>query len=115
MTTEDKQKIVDQIKSQLPNASEDRIKSLLAIILLEIESYNDCGCVIEWEKLSDLVIEVLYQSVKNDSEQAITSVKRGDTSISYANKSQEVSKLLSDYTDLIKRLIGCDNSGVVFF
>lgn len=115
MTEEQKQALVNKVMLMIPTASEDRLKSLLAIILLEIESYNDCGNEIDWGKLSDLVLEVLFQSLKNESEQTITSVKRGDTSISYANKSQEISKLLTNYSDLIKRLIGCNTSGVIFW
>ncbi|WP_321388677.1 hypothetical protein [uncultured Enterococcus sp.] len=114
MTDEQKKKIVEAIKQQLPNASDERIFSVLNLILLEIESYNTCMKEIDWEKLSDLVSEVLYQSLKNELEQTISSVKRGDTSISYVNKSQEIRQLLDGYAGLIKRLIGCD-SGVVFW
>lgn len=114
MTDAEKKKIIDQIKKQLPSVEEQRIKSLLNLILLEIESYNTCSKKIEWEKLSDLVSEVLYQAMKNESEKTITAVKRGDTSISYANTSQAVRQLLDGYAAMINRLIGCD-SGVSFF
>ncbi|OTN86301.1 hypothetical protein A5819_003135 [Enterococcus sp. 7E2_DIV0204] len=114
MTDEEKKKIIDQIKKQFPAAEEQRIESLLNLILLEIESYNTCGKKIDWKKLSDLVSEVLYQAMKNESEKTITAVKRGDTSISYANTSQAVRQLLDGYAAMVKRLIGCDN-GVSFF
>jgi len=114
MTDEEKKKIIDQIKKQFPAAEEQRIESMLNLILLEIESYNTCGKKIDWKKLSDLVSEVLYQAMKNESEKTITAVKRGDTSISYANTSQAVRQLLDGYAAMIKRLIGCD-SGVSFF
>lgn len=113
MTDEQKTKIIETIKKQLPNASDERILSVLNLILLEIESYNTCSNEIDWEKLSDLVSEVLYQSLKNELEQTISSIKRGDTSISYVNKSQEIRQILDNYAALIKRIIGC--GGVSFF
>lgn len=114
MSDEEKKIIVDQIKKQFPTAGEQRIESLLNLILLEIKSYNTCDNVIDWQELSDLISEVLYQAMKNESEKAITAVKRGDTSISYANTSQAVRQLLDGYAAMINRLIGCDN-GVSFF
>ncbi|MGG5341136.1 hypothetical protein [Enterococcus sp. AZ192] len=114
MSDEQKKKIIDQIKKQFPTVEEQRIESLLNLILLEFESFNTCGKEIDWEKLSDLVSEVLYQAMKSESEKTITAVKRGDTSISYANTSQAVRQLLDGYAAMINRLIGC-NSGVMFF
>ena len=114
MTEEQKQAIIDNVKQQLPKASNDRLKLLLAIILLEIESYNDCSAVIDWEKLPDIVSELLYHSANSELEATITAVKRGDTSISYANKSNEINQLVAGYKGLIRRLIGCDK-GVYFF
>lgn len=114
MTDEQKKEIIEAIKKQLPAASDERILSVLNLILLEIESYNTCSKEISWDRLSDLVSEVLYQSLKNELEQTISSVKRGDTSISYVNKSQAIRQLLDGYAGLIKRLLCCD-SGVVFY
>lgn len=108
-----KKKIIESLKKQLPEANEERLKTVLELILLEIESYNTCGNEISWEKLQVAITEVLYQSMKNELENAISSVKRGDTTISYVNKSGEIKGLLSGYDDLIKRIIGC--GGLEFF
>ena len=114
MSEEQKKQIVSQIKKQFATVEESRIRSLLSLILLEIESFNICGCQIDWQKFSDLISEVLYQSVKNESEKTITSIKRGDTSINYATTAQAVRQLLDGYSAMIRRLIGCDE-GVSFF
>lgn len=51
--------------------------------------------------------------MKNELETSVSSVKRGDTTISYTNKSAEINGLLAGYDDLIKRIIGC--GGLEFF
>lgn len=114
MTDEQKQAIVTAIKNMLPNATDERIESVLNLIVIEIESYNTCGNKIDWEQFSGIITEVLYQSLKSELEKAITSVKRGDTSFSYANHSKDLQQHLGNYTGLIQRIIGCDG-GVVFF
>lgn len=108
-----KQKIVESLKKQLPEANEERLKVVLELILLEVESYNTCGNEIPWEKLQGAVTEVLYQTMNNELETAVSSVKRGDTTISYVSKSSEIKGLLAGYDDLIKRIIGC--GGLEFF
>lgn len=108
-----KKKIIESLKKQLPEANEERLKIVLELILLEIESYNTCGNEISWEKLQGAITEVLYQSMKNELENVVSSVRRGDTTISYANKSGEIKGLLVGYDDLIKRIIGC--GGLEFF
>lgn len=108
-----KKKIIESLKKQLPEANEERLKIVLELILLEIESYNTCGNEISWEKLQEAITEVLYQSMKNELENVISSVRRGDTTISYASKSGEIKGLLAGYDDLIKRIIGC--GGLEFF
>lgn len=108
-----KQKIVDSLKKQLPEANEERLKVVLELILLEVESYNTCGNNIPWEKLQGAITEVLYQSTKNELKTEVSSVKRGDTTISYTSKSNEIKGLLAGYDDLFKRIIGC--GGLEFF
>lgn len=114
MTDEQKKEIIESLKKQLPNVNEDRAKSVLSLILLEIESYNTCGKIIDWEKLTDVVVEVLYQSMKLELDKSVSSVRRGDTTISYESSNGQVQNLLASHKDLIKRLIGCDG-GVRFF
>ncbi|MDT2461476.1 hypothetical protein [Enterococcus avium] len=108
-----KKKIIESLKKQLPEANEERLKTVLELILLEIESYNTCGNEISWKKLQGAITEVLYQSMKSELETTVSSVKRGDTTISYANKSNEIKGLLAGYDELIKRIIGC--GGLEFF
>ncbi|HEN2142873.1 TPA: hypothetical protein U4B62_002775, partial [Enterococcus faecium] len=50
---------------------------------------------------------------KNESEKTVSSVRRGDTTISYASTTNDVSELLLGYGDLIRRVIGC--GGLEFF
>lgn len=114
MTDEQKKKIIESLKKQMPDVNEDRAKSVLSLILLEIESYNTCGKVIPWEKLIDVVVEVLYQTMKIGLDKSVSSVRRGDTTISYESSNGQVQNLLNDHKDLIKRQIGCD-SVVRFF
>lgn len=114
MTDEQKKKIIESLKKQMPDVNEDRAKSVLSLILLEIESYNNCEKVIPWEKLIDVVVEVLYQTMKIEFDKSVSSVRRGDTTISYESSNGQVQNLLNDHKDLIKRLIGCD-SVVRFF
>lgn len=113
MNEEQKQEIISSVKKQVPNAADERLRVLLELILLEIESYNTCGNVIPWEKLVAVIKEVLYLTVKNELEKTVESVKRGDTSITYATTTGQIQGLLTGYDDLIKRLIGCD--GLVFY
>lgn len=108
-----KKKIIESLKKQLPEANEERLKTILELILLEIESYNTCGNDIPWDKLQGAIIEVLFQSMKNELETSVSSVKRGDTTISYASKSNVIKGLLAGYDGLIKRIIGC--GGLEFF
>jgi len=108
-----KKEIIESVKKQLPSANDDRIAVVLELVLLEIESYNDCGNLIPWQKLRGVITEVLYQSMKNELEKTISSVRRGDTTISYATSSQQIQGLLSGYDDLIIRILGC--GGMVFW
>ena len=114
MTDEQKKEIIESLKKQLPNVNEDRAKSVLSLILIEIESYNTCGKVIPWDKLTDVVVEILYQSMKIELDKSVSSVRRGDTTISYESSNGQVQQLLDGHKDLIKRLTGCDGR-VVFF
>ena len=98
----------------LPNVAKERISSVLDLVLLEISSYNSCKIEIDWTLFNSLITEILYQSLKSETEQSVTSIKRGDTSISYATTQQSITALLGNYSDTIKRLIGCD-SGVFFY
>ncbi|WP_429947419.1 hypothetical protein [Enterococcus sp. DIV1297f] len=113
MNDEMKKEIIQSLKKQLPTANEERLSTILELIIVEIESYNSCGNVIAWEKLQGVITEVLYQSMKNELEKTISSVRRGDTTISYATASQQIQGLLSGYDDLIIRILGC--GGVVFW
>ena len=113
MSEKQKEKIIEKVSELLPTIEKDRLEALLTLILLEIESYNDCGNVIDWQKLSDIIVEVLYQTAKNESEETISSVRRGDTTISYSAKTQ-IRQSLGDYESLIRKLIGC-GSEVLFF
>lgn len=63
-----KTEIIESIKEDFPDLSEERITNLLEIILLEIESYNSCKNDVSWEKLKSVISEVLYQIIKNESE-----------------------------------------------
>lgn len=63
-----KTEIIESIKEDFPDLSEERITNLLEIILLEIESYNSCKTDVSWEKLKSVISEVLYQIIKNESE-----------------------------------------------
>ncbi|WP_445448812.1 hypothetical protein [Enterococcus faecalis] len=114
MTDEQKQVIIEKIADMLPNVSKERISSVLDLVLLEIGSYNTCKIEIDWNLLASLIIEILYQALKSETEQAVTSIKHGDTSISYATMQQTVASMLNNYSATIKRLIGCD-SGVFFY
>ena len=87
-----KKKIIESLKKQLPEANAERLKTVLELILLEIESYNTCGNEISWENLQGAITEVLYQSMKNELENVVSSVRRGDTTISYASKSGEIGR-----------------------
>lgn len=108
-----KQEIITDIELALPDANGERINSLLELIISEVQSYNACGKTIEWNLLKSVIIEVLYQSLKSEAEPTVSSVKRGDMTISYVAQSKEIRGLLNNYADLIKRLIGCE--GVRFF
>lgn len=114
MTDEQKKVIIEKVSKMLPNVSKERISSVLDLVLLEIGSYNTCKIEIDWTLFNSLITEILYQSLKSETEQAVTSVKRGDTSISYATTQRSITALLGNYSDTIKRLIGCD-SGVFFY
>lgn len=113
MTDELKQEIIKSLKVQLPDVNEDRAKSVLSLIILEVESYNTCKKEIEWEKLKDVITEVLYQTMKIELDKSVASVKRGDMTIGYQSNSSMIQNLLADYKDLIKRVIGC--GGVMFY
>ncbi|MGM0124686.1 hypothetical protein IGI37_002080 [Enterococcus sp. AZ194] len=113
MSDEIKQAIIQSLKKQLPTANEERLSTILELIIVEIESYNSCGNIIPWEKLQGVITEVLYQTMHNELEKTISSVRRGDTTINYSTNSQQIQGLLSGYDDLIRRIIGC--GGVEFF
>ena len=46
----------------LPNASEDRILSVLNLVIFEINSYNTCKIDIAWF----VIIEVIYKALKRN-------------------------------------------------
>ncbi|MCD1025712.1 hypothetical protein [Enterococcus sp. SMC-9] len=108
-----KEKIIASVSAQLPDANKERLETLLELIVLEVESYNTCGNDVPWEKLQGVITEVLYQSANDELKTVVASVKRGDTTISYASKTSMIQGLLVNYLDLIKRTIGC--GGLEFF
>ncbi|MGV3085165.1 hypothetical protein [Enterococcus dispar] len=108
-----KEKIVESVLVQLPGSKKERLETILELIILEIESYNTCGNDIPWTKLQGVITEVLYQTANHELEMVVSSVKRGDTTISYASKASMIQGLLTNYHDLIKRTIGC--GGLEFF
>lgn len=105
--------MMESVADQLPNADSLRLESLLAVIELEIETYNDCKKAIDWEKLRGIITEILYHSAKNELDKTVESVKRGDTTISYATSDNQTRNLIANYKDLIRQLIGC--SEVIFW
>lgn len=108
MDEELKAKIIESIGKQLPKVAKERIETNLDLVLLEIDSFNSCKKKIEFDKLQGVIIEVLYQVLKNESEQTVSSVRRGDTTVSYSSGQHETIKYLIDgYKDLIKQVIGC--------
>ena len=113
MDEELKAAIVASVILQLPTANEDRLKSILTLIELEVETYNECDKQINWEKLQGVVTEVLYQSMKIELDKSVTSVRRGDTTIGYSTNSAQIQYLLVGYKELIRRVIGC--GGVTFW
>ena len=106
--------IVEKIQLMLPNASEDRILSVLNLVIFEINSYNTCKIDIAWDEFEQLIIEVIYKALKNEIDKSVASVKRGDTSISYVVESKDIQSLMKNYSSAIKRILGCD-SGVFFY
>ena len=111
MVDEKKEEIVEKIQLMLPNASEDRILSVLNLVIFEINSYNTD---IAWDEFEQLIIEVIYKALKNEIDKSVASVKRGDTSISYVVESKDIQSLMKNYSSAIKRILGCD-SGVFFY
>ncbi|MGX7163385.1 hypothetical protein [Enterococcus massiliensis] len=114
MTDDQKEKIIETIKYQLPESEESRIEVLLNLILIEIDASNSCAAEIDWEKLGDIVSEILYQKVNGEMDAGITAVKRGDTSISYQSTTASSQSLIAGYHDLINRILGCSD-GLEFF
>mgnify|MGYP007073065032 CR=1 FL=1 len=115
MNENQKRQIITAVGEQLPGADEGRLENLLAIILLEISTLSECEKEIPWTKLMELIIEILYQTAKNESDVAVASVKRGDTTVAYQSTTKNVQATIAGYKDLLRRLIGCTGSGVVFF
>lgn len=113
MTDAQKQEIINAVIEQFPKADEPRLNSLLGLILLEIDASNTCAAKIDWDKLVGVVTEILYQTVKSEMDSGVSSVKRGDTTISYVAGSHSQS-LIIGYHDLISRVLGCDD-GLEFF
>lgn len=114
MDESSKQKIIAAVKEQLIGSDETRLKSLLNLILIEIDASNSCSTEIDWSKLSDVVTEILYQTMKGELDSGVTAVKRGDTSISYQSATANSQSLIAGYHDLINRILGCSN-GLEFF
>ena len=114
MVDEKKEEIVEKIQLMLPNASEDRILSVLNLVIFEINSYNTCKIDIAWDEFEPLIIEVIYKALKNEIDKSVASVNRGDTSISYVVESKDIQSLMKNYSSAIKRILGCD-SGVFFY
>ena len=52
MVDEKKEEIVEKIQLMLPNASEDRILSVLNLVIFEINSYNTCKIDIAWDEFA---------------------------------------------------------------
>lgn len=113
MDDETKQEIIAAVMEMMPKVNRNRLKALLELILLEVESFNHCGNQIDYSRLSGVISEVLYQSLKTETEKTVASIRRGDTTISYATSAQGIRDLLAGYSDLIKRVIGCGS--VVFY
>ncbi|HCY9003085.1 TPA: hypothetical protein O2E32_003123, partial [Enterococcus faecalis] len=59
MVDEKKEEIVEKIQLMLPNASEDRILSVLNLVIFEINSYNIYKIDIAWDEFEPLIIEVI--------------------------------------------------------
>ena len=89
MVDEKKEEIVEKIQLMLPNASEDRILSVLNLVIFEINSYNTCKIDIAWDEFEQLII-------------------------SYVVESKDIQSLMKNYSSAIKRILGCD-SGVFFY
>lgn len=56
---------------------------------------------------------MLYRIVKSESEKKVSSVRRGDTTISYTSTANAASELFLEYGDLVRRIIGY--GGLEFF
>lgn len=108
----DKETVVAKVKDLLPSVDEKRLDHIYDLIVLEIESFNRCKNKIDWDKFETIVVEVLYQTAKDEVESKVSSVKRGDTQINY-QVTTAVKTHLQNYDELIKRLIGC--GGVRFY
>ncbi|HIB1875265.1 TPA: hypothetical protein ACWWCX_002699 [Enterococcus faecium] len=113
MTDEQKKEIIDAVFEQFPTSDKKRIESILNLILLEIDASNACAAEIKWDKLVGVVTEILYQTVKGEMASGVSSIKRGDTTISYIVGLNNQS-LIIGYHDLINRIVGCDD-GLEFF
>ncbi|WP_240076352.1 hypothetical protein, partial [Enterococcus faecalis] len=98
MVDEKKEEIVEKIQLMLPNASEDRILSVLNLVIFEINSYNIYKIDIAWDEFEPLIIEVIYKALKNEIDKSVASVKRGDTSISYVVESKDIQSLMKNYS-----------------
>lgn len=114
MTDEQKEEVITAVIEQLPDANEGRMNALLGLILLEIDASNACAAEIEWDKLVGVVTEILYQTMKGEMDSGVSSVRRGDTTISYENEVNNSQSLIIGYHDLINRILGCGD-GLEFF
>lgn len=114
MTDEQKKEIIDAVTQQFPTANKVRMEALLNLILMEIDISNTCAAEIEWGKLVGVVTEILYQTMKGELDSGVSSVKRGDTTISYEDGTNNSQSLIAGYHDLINRILGCGD-GLEFF
>lgn len=114
MTDEQKKEVLDAVAQQFPTADKNRMEALLNLILMEIDISNTCAAEIEWDKLVGVVTEILYQTMKGELDSGVSSVKRGDTTVSYENKKNSSQSLIAGYLDMINRILGC-GGGLEFF
>ncbi|MGX7132353.1 hypothetical protein ACWOB3_07715 [Enterococcus songbeiensis] len=114
MTDEQKLIIVANVKNLLPGADESRLSALLNLIVLEIDASNSCAADVKWDKLCDVVAEILYQTMKSEMDSGVSSVKRGDTTIAYVSGAHSTQSLIAGYHNLIDRILGCSD-GLEFF
>ncbi|MEQ7215609.1 hypothetical protein ABQD61_06955 [Enterococcus asini] len=114
MTEEQRIEVLDAVIQQFPEADKERMEALLNLILMEIDISNTCAVEIEWDKLVGVVTEILYQTMKGELDSGVSSIKRGDTTISYEGGKTNSQSLIAGYLDMINRILGC-GGGLEFF